>query len=141
NFTTTNTVLAIQNQPHCRKPLIQTERRILEDSPDLHRELPFRMPIAALPAELILEEADLIATADRAGNAVLPLWTAKREILQAVLRNGEVEDRFLKALRFVGGFHDLIVPWKRVLVKYINAPAEGLSHTSARTSVPSARCR
>src|SRR5207245_6388083 len=54
HFTTTNTVLAIQNQPHCRKPLIQTERRLLEDSPDLHRELPFRMPIAALPAELIL---------------------------------------------------------------------------------------
>src|SRR5436190_3440217 len=44
-----NPVLAVSSQPHCRKPFIQTDRRILEDRSDLYRKLLFRMRVFALP--------------------------------------------------------------------------------------------
>ena len=85
NFATANAVFAIQDQPHCWKPLIQAKRGIFKDGTDLHGELPLGMPRAALPAQLILKEAYLGATADRADNAVFPLRAARDKVVKAVL--------------------------------------------------------
>jgi hypothetical protein len=121
NFATANAILAVKDQPHCRKPLVQTERRVLEDSSNLHRELSPRVAFAALPAQLILQEADTRTAAPWTGNAVLPLGATGDEIVQAVLLIREVQDRFLQGLWFVCAFHASIVRWNRVLVNYIIA--------------------
>ena len=59
---------------------------------------------AALPAELILEEANFLAPAGRAYNAVFPFRATGYEVVQAVLLIREIQDRFLQALRFFDGF-------------------------------------
>src|ERR1700680_3341107 len=52
-FITGDSVLAIHYQPHSREPLIETDWRILENSPDLEREFLFRMvTVAAIHAGL-----------------------------------------------------------------------------------------
>ena len=137
NLARTDTVLAIENHPHCGKPLIKANRRLLKDGTDLDRELPLSVPVAALPAQLVLEEADLIATTDGADNAVLPFGTAKHKVFQAVFRIREVQDRFLQGLWFVDRFHDSIVSRQRVLVKYIFAlrSAAPPSRSSTRMNV------
>ena len=117
DLTTGDAILAIQDEPHSWKPLIQTERRILENGPNLDGELPPGMPDAALPAKLILEEPHASAATDRADHAVSPFGTAANEVVQAVLGDREVNDCFLKCLGFA--FHASIVPQNRVLVKYI----------------------
>jgi hypothetical protein len=75
--------------------------------------------VGTLPAQLILEEANGSTTASRAYHAVFPLGATGYEIVKAVLSVREVKDCFLKALRFVGAFHNSIVPQKPVLLKYI----------------------
>jgi hypothetical protein len=121
NFARANTIFAIEDQPHCGQPLIQAERRLFKNGADLNRELPLRMPRAALPAELILEKADFLGAASRAHNAVFPLSPTSDEIVQAVLLIGEMQDCFLQALRLFDRFHDSILRWNRGLVKYIFA--------------------
>src|SRR5271157_2681698 len=121
NFATANTVLAVEYQPHCRKPLVQTERRILEDGSNLHRKLPPWMTDATLPAQLILQEANAGTPAPWADDAVLPLRATGDKIAQAVLLIREVQDCFLQGLWFVSVCHALIVRQNRVLVNYIFA--------------------
>jgi hypothetical protein len=115
-----NAVLAIENEPHRRQPLVQTERRVFKDRSNLDGELPFRMSCAALPAQLILKETDFIGTAGRTHNAVLPLRPTSDKVVQAVLLIREIQDRFLQALWFLG-FHDSILRRNRGLRKYIIA--------------------
>jgi hypothetical protein len=97
NFIARDAVLAVGNQPHAR------------------------MPNAALPAQLVLQEAYGSATTNRADHAVLPLRTASDKVVKAVLLVGEVNDGFLQGLRVVRGFHTLSIPQKAVLSKYVNA--------------------
>src|SRR5208283_2066683 len=118
NLPRANAVLAVSDQPHCGKPLIETERRILEDGSHLHRELPPFMPIAALPAPLVFEESDSGAPTDRTYNAVRPAF--RHNVTQAIVGVCEVNDCFLEGLDF--GFHDvLIIEQSCVLSKYIIA--------------------
>jgi hypothetical protein len=77
------------------------------------------MAHAALPAELIPEEPNLGTPALRTYDAVRP--QARNKVVQTVLRIGEVNDCFLKAFGFVGGFHTSSLPENRVLRKYIIA--------------------
>ena len=121
NFATADAILAVEYQPHCREPLVQTERRVLEDSSNLHRELPSWMTDAALPAQLILQESHSGTAAPRTGNATLPLRATGDKIAQAVPLIREVQDRFLQGLWFISVFHALIVRQNRVLVNYIFA--------------------
>jgi hypothetical protein len=121
NFATAHTVLAVEYQPHCRKPLVQAQRRILKDGSNLRRELPSWMADAALPAQLILQKSDAGATAPWADNAVLPLRATGDKVAQAVILIREVQDRFLQGLWFVSVFHALIVRQNYVLVNYIFA--------------------
>jgi hypothetical protein len=121
NLTTGDAVLAVVDKPHGRKPLIETDGAVFEDGIDLNGELASRVPHAALPAQLVLEEANRSATATRTNYAVFPLRATGYEIVKAVLGIGEIHHRFLKALGFVGAFHNSILPRKHVLRKYIFA--------------------
>jgi len=117
NFITGDSVLGIRDEPHARKPLVESQRGILKDRANLDGELPLGMMGAALPAKLILEEANLVAPAGRARhNAIGP--AAFRDVGEAVVGNREIKDCFLKGLGSVG-FHELILPRTLGLVKYI----------------------
>src|ERR1700688_1552260 len=75
NFVGTNAVLAIGNHPNSDKPLVERQRGIFKDSPDLCRELPFGMDTLALPLALILEEHDILTSAGRADHdAIRPTY-------------------------------------------------------------------
>jgi|ERR1017187_6180929 hypothetical protein len=51
-----NPIPVAANHPHCRKPLVQTERGILENGPDLDGELALGVLVAALPSKLVFQE-------------------------------------------------------------------------------------
>jgi hypothetical protein len=121
-FVAADTVLSVRDEPNARKPLVETQGRILKDRTDLDRELALRMPCAALPSELILKEAYFGTAAGGAYHAIRPFWTARDEIVQAVLRESKVQDCFLERLRVLfNDFHVPSVRWNRGLVKYIIA--------------------
>jgi hypothetical protein len=122
NFIAGDSILAICNQPHAGKPFIQAKGRVFKDRSDLDGELTLWMADAALPPQLILEEANLGATADRADYTVSPFGTASDEVVKTVLLVREVNDSFLQCLGVVSGFHNLSLPQKRVLRKYVIAP-------------------
>jgi hypothetical protein len=50
DFATGDSFFGIVNQPHGGKPLVQPKRGILKDGSNLDRELPLRVPVAALLA-------------------------------------------------------------------------------------------
>ena len=72
-------ILAVRNEPHAGKPLVQTERRIFKNCSGLDGELALRVAATALPALLVCQEPNLRATARRTGNAVRP--TLRRHVL------------------------------------------------------------
>ena len=84
NLIAGDSILGVRDQPHDRKPFIQAERRILENGPDFNGELPLRMMIAALPAEMILEETNLGAL--RKSGTATPSAQRRKRIAQAVFR-------------------------------------------------------
>jgi len=99
NLVTANTVLAVGNKPHSRKPLVQTNRGIFHDGADLDGEFALGVMATALPSSSLCAEADLVRSARWADNALRP--TSHRQIVNAIVRIGEEDDCFLKALRFV----------------------------------------
>jgi hypothetical protein len=97
NLVGANTVLAIGDHPNSNKPLVQANRRILKDCPDLDRKLPFGMDALALPLALIFEEHGILALASGAHHdAIRPAYLDHE--LEAVLRVGEVQDGLLESL-------------------------------------------
>jgi hypothetical protein len=100
NLATADSVLAVGKQPHCREPLVQTERRILADSSDLDGELASRMMARTLPsAASAIEGADILRPTSRANdNPIRP--AADGQILNANVGVREVLDGFLQALWF-----------------------------------------
>jgi hypothetical protein len=112
-----DSVLAIDDQPNARQPLVETKRRVLHHGSDLRGELAFRVSLAALPAALLLQVPDLIATAVRAHDAQGPTLLGK--VFDAIVLVGEVDDCFLEGLGFV--CHEPSMPESSVLVKYIYA--------------------
>ena len=81
------------------KPLVQAERRVLEDGSGLERELPLGMLRLADPTLTGLVEVDAVAAAGRAGDAIRP--APGHKVGQAVLRTGEVLDGFEQRARVV----------------------------------------
>ena len=67
-FVRTDTVLAVDQHPHCRHPLIESKRGILKDRPDLDREL--FLAALAEPNQARLDERVLIVTAARAADTL-----------------------------------------------------------------------
>lgn len=92
-FVGANAIFAVGDHPHCDKPLVERKRRILKDSPDLCRELPFGMLALALPYPASGKEANVFALAGGAFDTVGP--AARNDELDAVIGIGEVNDGLL----------------------------------------------
>lgn len=102
DFIGTDTVLAVRQHPHGSKPLVQRDRRIFKDSPDLGRELPFGVDALALPLSLIGEETGILTSAGRAYDAIRP--SEADHIGQRVSGIREVGDCLLECL-WLSHFH------------------------------------
>jgi len=121
DFATADSVLGVLEHPNCRKPLFETDGRVLHDGSDLDGKLPPWMASAALPTQLIFEEAYAGTPATRADHTFLPFGTAGHEVVKTVLLIREVNDGFLEGLGFVSGLHTTILTQNCVLLKYIIA--------------------
>jgi hypothetical protein len=92
DFARANPVLAVADQPDSRQPLGQRQRRILEDSSNLNRELSPVVFLATFPAALIGKKVDLIASACRTfHNTIRP--TARNHISDTAVLLREIADR------------------------------------------------
>lgn len=95
HFVGTDSVFAIGNHPNSDKPLVQRQRRILKDSPDFDRELPFGVDALALPLALILEEHGVLAATSGADHDAI--WPAQLDHeLEAVIGIREMDDCLLE---------------------------------------------
>lgn len=101
HFIGTDTVFAIGNHPNGSKPLVQRDRRILKDSPDLDTELLAWMLRLALPHASGRDESNILTPASGALDAIGP--APRHYEVQAVLRIGEIGDGLLKCLWLVHG--------------------------------------
>lgn len=110
HFVGANPVLAVGQHPSCGQPLVQADRRILEDGSNLDGELPLGMMARALPDAAGLVERDFSRPASRADNPIRP--ATRNKVIEAVIRIREVNNRFLQALWFAHGLnlHELKVP-------------------------------
>jgi len=98
NLPRANPVLTICDHPDSRKPLIQPERRVLENSSDLDAELRFWVPSLALPKAARRNKTHVFGAASRTNDALPP--AACNQIIQAVVGIGEIDNCFSKS----GGF-------------------------------------
>jgi hypothetical protein len=91
-FVRADSVLAIDDLPDSGKPLVEAERRILEDGSDLYAELSPIMPDTALPAALVRKEPDSRAPTRRAVYGAI--WPPHRDHkLKADIRVFEESNR------------------------------------------------
>src|SRR5580692_6005708 len=111
HFVRANAILAVGNHPNSDEPLVQRKPRILKDSPNFDRELPFGMDALALPLALILKEYGILAATGGACDAIRP--AEFRDTVQAVVGISKVENGLLESLWL--GAHG--VPHKRNLPK------------------------
>jgi deoxycytidine triphosphate deaminase len=119
NFTRTDPVLAIADEPDSGQPLSQRQRRILENRSDLHTELSPIMLRTALPAPLIGEKMNLVASADRAfHDAVGP--ATRGHVSDTTVFVREIPNRIRQVLRdVIIRFHILNLTQTGGLVKSI----------------------
>lgn len=98
NLIGANTILATGNHPDRSQPLIQTERAILKDGPDLNTELAAWVRALALPLALDSQEGNILTSARRTSDyAIRP--ATRFQILKAVRRIREVNDCLLECFR------------------------------------------
>jgi hypothetical protein len=117
NLVTRDTVLAGNNQPCRREPLLKRDRRVLENGPGLERERGALMLRVTLPHAGLGEPRDVIRTAARAGyNAIRPAKFNHK--LAAVLEIGEVQNRVPEC---VWRFHESSMQQNERYVKYVIA--------------------
>src|SRR5207237_4076496 len=95
-FPTAIAVLAVRQHPHRTKPLVKSNRRVLENRPDLDAELTLRVTSLALPHTARSHEGYVLRTTPRADNSVRP--AARNQVVQAVVLVGEVNNGLLKRL-------------------------------------------
>src|SRR5882762_9218608 len=96
NLAGANAVLRSGDNPDSGKPLIQTERGILEDRSHLRGELALGMAALALPFLLGCKVGNILASACGALDAFGP--TVNNHVLKAVIRIREVNDSVLQCL-------------------------------------------
>jgi hypothetical protein len=99
NLPRANPILAIRDKPHSGEPLIQSERRILEDGSGFNRELAPVVALVALPTVVFLLEGHVVASATRTDDTFTP--TPSDNALPAIDRVREVNDCVFKSR----GFH------------------------------------
>jgi len=95
-----NSILAVSKHPRCPEPLVQCDRAIFVDRPNLDGELALRVMAPALPCPASgIERADFRRATNRTNYAVRP--TPDGDVVDAVVRIREVDNPFLKARRFL----------------------------------------
>jgi hypothetical protein len=105
NFPRANAILAISDHPHSRKPFVEADSGVLENGPDLHRELALGVASLALPHTSRSDEAHITRAASRAHDASGP--APRHQVVKAVIGIGEVFNRFLECSRLLS--HTLIL--------------------------------
>jgi hypothetical protein len=100
-FVGADSVLAVRNHPDRNEPLIQTEGGILKDGSDFGAELFASMSGLAFPQAASPKEADFLAPASGAGDAIGP--APSHHEFQAVVGIGEIYDGLLECLWLVHG--------------------------------------
>jgi hypothetical protein len=119
DFIAADPVLAIRQQPDSGKPLIQSERRVLEDGSNLDAELATVVTHAAFPSTLIGEKMNLFASTDRTlHDPVRPAQSGQEA--KANIGVFEVANRVQQGPRRVR-FHASNLASEAGLVKYILA--------------------
>src|SRR5207244_1505536 len=87
-------ILVVRHHPNGGKPLLQSDRRVLKDSPDLDRKLLMAVRCPALPDASAGEKCNFTRAATRALHAIRPAQvTQKAEAGIGILK---VFDRFKK---------------------------------------------
>src|SRR5205823_1277766 len=94
-----NSILAIANHPHDRKPLLKAKRRIFEDCACLDTELRFRVPGLALPETTRRDECNVCPSACWADHSARPATSYK--VIEAIVGITEKPNRFRKSLGVV----------------------------------------
>src|ERR1022692_710060 len=132
----TDTVFAVGQHPRRGKPLVQRNRTILVDRPDLDRELALGMVTATLPSAPLRVELAYFFRPTTGTNDLAILPAPYRNVINTVIRIREVDNRFLKAsgLRFHCVFHEQNIAKITGRVKVINAVASQPLESSARSS-------
>ena len=95
-FVGTDPVLTVRNHPHCGKPLVERQSRVLKDGADLHAELFLSVLLFAFPHPTSGDKANVITATSGAFNAIGP--TALDHEVEAVVGVGEVDDGLLEGL-------------------------------------------
>lgn len=72
DFVGTDSVLAVGDDPHCGKPLVEIDGGVFKDGSDLSGELFTRMLVLALPCPTRGNEANVSTVASGARNAIGP---------------------------------------------------------------------
>src|SRR5271157_2578380 len=99
NLVRTDSVFVVDDHPKCGKPLVESERAVLENGSDLDGEFSPGMMGTALPSAAILVEFNASRTASRADdNPVRP--ALGNHFAQAVVGVRVKNDCFLKGRRF-----------------------------------------
>src|ERR1017187_1788698 len=106
NLVRTNAFAPFRNHPNAKKPLVQSDWRVLENGSSLGRELPFGVDALTLPLALVMQEHNVIPTAGRAGhNAIGP--AKQSHVGQSVVRVSVENYRLLQGLwLLVIGIHE-----------------------------------
>src|SRR5208282_2010820 len=100
NLVAADSVFAVGNEPSCHEPFVERDWRIFHHSADLDGELALCMVLGASPSAALLAKFHSLAAASRADNfTVRP--APNRQIVNAVVRVGEVNNGLLEALWFV----------------------------------------
>jgi len=114
-FATTDSVLAVHNKPQCRKPLVQSERRIFKDGSCFQRECRLLVTCVALPHSRLGQVRDLLsATARTVHFPVRPAKLYHQGATVLVIR--EVNDGLLECIY---AFHEPNISLFSRYVKYI----------------------
>ena len=101
NLVGTDSVFAVGEHPHCGKPLVEGDWRILENGSDFSGELALCVDALALPLALNGEEHNILAPTGGAFDATRPAQLD--HIGQRVIRIDEENDGLLKCLWLVHG--------------------------------------
>ena len=107
HFVGTNPILAVDDHPHGRQPLVETNGGIFHDRTDFDAELLPRMTASAFPHSTRGEEYDLLASACGTGDAVRPAQLNHK--LQGAFSIREVVDSLNQGLGVCVYFHDPIL--------------------------------
>ena len=104
NFIGADAVLTVGNHPDSGKPLIEADRRVFKDGPNLDAEFLLRVLCMALPQPRIFEERNLVRSTMRTGYAIRPAKLGHES--EANVGVGEVADSLNKGRRdLCGCFH------------------------------------